>query len=563
MINLIKEVKDSLREVILNAYKTACEKGKLEETEVSFIEIDNTKEKKFGDFATNFSLKMSKQLGKNPREVATILAEEMGNSDLIDKLEVAGPGFINFFLNNNWLYKNVEYILKNKENFGKVTVGNGKKVMVEYISANPTGPMHIGNARGGALGDSLANLLSFAGFSASKEFYVNDYGNQIEKFAVSLNARFIQKIYGEDAIEFPEDAYHGQDIIDNVNDFIEKFGSEDYINMPEEERKKHLVKFALNKNIEKLKNDTKMYGITYDKWFFESELHESGAVKKVIEELTENGYTYEKDDAVWFKATEFGSEKDVVLIRGNNIPTYFAADIAYHKNKIERGYETLIDIWGADHHGHVARMQGALTALGLGGEKLNVILMQLVRLMKNGEVYKVSKRSGKAVTLTDLLEDIGTDAARFFFNLRQANTHFDFDMDLAVSKTNENPVFYVQYAHARIESILSILKEEGINTDEDNFNNLSLLKDKEELELIEKISCFPQEIEDAALSFDPSKITKYVVGVASLFHTFYNAKRVKVEDENLMKARIMLIKAVKVTIKNALDVLGISAPERM
>ncbi|MBE7029342.1 MAG: arginine--tRNA ligase [Ruminococcaceae bacterium] len=563
MINLIKEVKDSLREVILNAYKTACEKGKLEEAEVSFIEIDNTKEKKFGDFATNFSLKMSKQLGKNPREVATILAEEMGNSDLIDKLEVAGPGFINFFLNNNWLYKNVEYILKNKENFGKVTVGNGKKVMVEYISANPTGPMHIGNARGGALGDSLANLLSFAGFSASKEFYVNDYGNQIEKFAVSLNARFIQKIYGEDAIEFPEDAYHGQDIIDNVNDFIEKFGSEDYINMPEEERKKHLVKFALNKNIEKLKNDTKMYGITYDKWFFESELHESGAVKKVIEELTENGYTYEKDDAVWFKATEFGSEKDVVLIRGNNIPTYFAADIAYHKNKIERGYETLIDIWGADHHGHVARMQGALTALGLGGEKLNVILMQLVRLMKNGEVYKVSKRSGKAVTLTDLLEDIGTDAARFFFNLRQANTHFDFDMDLAVSKTNENPVFYVQYAHARIESILSILKEEGINIDEDNFSNLSLLKDKEELELIEKISCFPQEIEDAALSFDPSKITKYVVGVASLFHTFYNAKRVKVEDENLMKARIMLIKAVKVTIKNALDVLGISAPERM
>ncbi|MBR4893000.1 MAG: arginine--tRNA ligase [Clostridia bacterium] len=563
MINLIKEVKDSLREVILNAYKTACEKGKLEEAEVSFIEIDNTKEKKFGDFATNFSLKMSKQLGKNPREVATILAEEMGNSDLIDKLEVAGPGFINFFLNNNWLYKNVEYILKNKEDFGKVTVGNGKKVMVEYISANPTGPMHIGNARGGALGDSLANLLSFAGFSASKEFYVNDYGNQIEKFAVSLNARFIQKIYGEDAIEFPEDAYHGQDIIDNVNDFIEKFGSEDYINMPEEERKKHLVKFALNKNIEKLKNDTKMYGITYDKWFFESELHESGAVKKVIEELTENGYTYEKDDAVWFKATEFGSEKDVVLIRGNNIPTYFAADIAYHKNKIERGYETLIDIWGADHHGHVARMQGALTALGLGGEKLNVILMQLVRLMKNGEVYKVSKRSGKAVTLTDLLEDIGTDAARFFFNLRQANTHFDFDMDLAVSKTNENPVFYVQYAHARIESILSILKEEGINIDEDNFSNLSLLKDKEELELIEKISCFPQEIEDAALSFDPSKITKYVVGVASLFHTFYNAKRVKVEDKNLMKARIMLIKAVKVTIKNALDVLGISAPERM
>ncbi len=563
MINLIKEVKDNIRGAILSGYNSACEKGLLSKVDISDIEIENTKEKKFGDFATNFSLKMSKQLGKNPREVADILVSEIDNGDLIEKAEVAGPGFINFFLNNNWLYNNVKYIIENKDTFGKVSVGNGKKIMVEYISANPTGPMHIGNARGGALGDTLANILSFAGYDVLKEFYVNDYGNQIEKFGVSLNARFIQKIYGEDAIEFPEDAYHGQDIIDNVCEFIEKYGSEDYVNMEEDERKKHLVKFALSKNIEKLKSDTGRYGIVYDNWFFESELHKSGKVKEAIAQLTENGYTYEKDDAVWFKATEFGAEKDVVLIRGNNIPTYFAADIAYHKNKIERGYETLIDIWGADHHGHVARMQGALTALGLGGEKLNVILMQLVRLMKNKEVYKVSKRSGKAVTLTDLLDDIGTDAARFFFNLRQANTHFDFDMDLAVSKSNDNPVFYVQYAHARIESILSILKEEGIDTDEDNFNYLSLLKDDEELDLIEKISYFPQEIEDSALTFDPSKITKYVISVASSFHTFYNAKRVKVEDEKLMKARIMLIKATKITLKNALDVLGISAPDRM
>lgn len=563
MINLIKEVKDNLKEAILSGYNSACEKGLLSKVEISDVEIENTKEKKIGDFATNFALKMSKQLGKNPREVATILVSEIENEDLIDKKEVAGPGFINFFLNSNWLYNNVKYIIENKDTFGKVSVGNGKKIMVEYISANPTGPMHIGNARGGALGDSLANILSFAGYDVLKEFYVNDYGNQIEKFGVSLNARFIQALYGEDAIEFPEDAYHGQDIIDNVNEFIEKYGSEDYVNMEEDERKKHLVKFALSKNIDKLKSDTKRYGIVYDNWFFESELHKNGKVKEVISELTENGYTYEKDDAVWFKATEFGAEKDVVLIRGNNIPTYFAADIAYHKNKIERGYETLIDIWGADHHGHVARMQGALTALGLGGEKLNVILMQLVRLMKNKEVYKVSKRSGKAVTLTDLLDDIGTDAARFFFNLRQANTHFDFDMDLAVSKSNDNPVFYVQYAHARIESILSILKEEGIDTDEDNFSYLSLLKDDEELDLIEKISYFPQEIEDSALTFDPSKITKYVISVASSFHTFYNAKRVKVEDESLMKARIMLIKATKITLKNALTVLGISAPDRM
>lgn len=563
MINLIAEVKNTIKEEVLKAYEKACEKGTLNKAETCEVEIENTKEKKFGDFATNFALKMSKTLGKNPREIAMEIINGLSDVEIIEKAEVAGPGFINFFLDESWLYNNVKYILNNPDDFGKVDFGKGKKVMVEYISANPTGPMHIGNARGGALGDSLANLLSFAGYDVSKEFYVNDYGNQIEKFGVSLNARFIQKIYGEDAIEFPEDAYHGQDIIDNVNEFIEKFGSEDYINMDEQERKKHLVDFALNKNIDKLKNDTGKYNITYDRWFFESELHKSGAVTKAIEELTEKGYTYKQDDALWFKATEFGAEKDVVLVRGNNIPTYFAADIAYHKNKIERGFDILIDIWGADHHGHVARMKGALDALGLGGDKLTVILMQLVRLFKNGEIYKVSKRSGKAVTLTDLIDDIGPDAARFFFNLRQANTHFDFDMDLAVSKSNDNPVFYVQYAHARICSILSILKEEGIDVDTNDFDLLYKLNSEEEKELIEKISFFPQEIEDAAAIFDPSKITKYAVSVASLFHTFYNSKRVKEDDKDLMKARIMLIKAVKITIKNALDILGISAPERM
>jgi len=563
MVNLISEIKNSIKEEILSAYYKACEKGLLDKESVCEIEIDNTKEKKFGDFATNFALKMSKTLGKNPREIASKLVDEIDDTGFIKKAEVAGPGFINFFLQESWLHNNIKYILENPENFGKVKAKENKKIMVEYISANPTGPMHIGNARGGAMGDTLANLLKYAGYDVSKEFYVNDYGNQIEKFGVSLNARFIQKMFGEDAIEFPEDAYHGQDIIDNVNEFVEKFGSEKYVNMDETERKKHLVDFALNKNIEKLKSDTKRYGIEYDRWFFESELHKSGAVKKVIDELTERGYTYESEEALWFKATEFGAEKDVVLVRGNNIPTYFAADIAYHKNKIERGYDLLIDIWGADHHGHVARMKGALEALGLGGDKLNVILMQLVRLFKNGEIYKVSKRSGKAVTLTDLLDDIGTDATRFFFNLRQANTHFDFDMDLAVSKSNDNPVFYVQYAHARICSILGILEEEGIDINTCDYELLSKLDSNEEIELMEKISYFPQEIEDAAANFDPSKITKYAVSVAALLHSFYNAKRVKSEDKALMTARIMLIKAVKITIKNALDVLGISAPERM
>lgn len=563
MENLISNVKNKIREVIKNGYISAVKEGQLIECEINEIEIDATKEKKFGDFATNFALKMSKQLGKNPREVATVLLDKISGSDLIKKAEVAGPGFINFFLNENWLYNNVEYILNNPETFGRVNVGQGEKVMVEFISANPTGPMHIGNARGGALGDSLANLLKYAGYDAYKEFYVNDYGNQVEKFAMSLNLRFLQKIHGEENVEFPEDAYHGQDIIECVNDYIEEFGKEKLLSMNDEERKKELSSYGLKKNISKLKEDTKKYGIEYDRWFYESDLHKNNEVLNVIEELKNSGYTYENEGALWFKATDFGEEKDVVLVRANNFPTYFAADIAYHKNKIDRGFTKLIDIWGADHHGHVGRMKGALNALSLGGDKLEVILMQLVRLMKNKEVYKVSKRSGKAVTLNDLIDEIGKDAARFFFNLRQSNTHFDFDLDLAISKTNDNPVFYVQYAYARICSILSILNDEGIDIDKNDFKKLSFLTSKEELTLIENISTFPQEVTEAALNMDPSKITKYLISVASDFHTFYNAKRVKDEDMNIMEARIMLIKAVKITLKNALDILGISAPERM
>ncbi|MBQ4109720.1 MAG: arginine--tRNA ligase [Clostridia bacterium] len=563
MNNPYKNIKDKLIGKIEKAYLTACENGELNKEEYDEITLDMPKEKAHGDFATTFCMKMAKKLGKNPRETAEIIIKNIDRGDVISDIAVAGPGFINFTLDKKWLHDAICYALSNKDTYGMVDIGNKKKVMVEFISANPTGPMHIGNARGGALGDCLANVLNFAGYDCHKEFYVNDAGNQIEKFGLSLNCRFIQAVHGEDAIEFPEDAYHGDDIKESVNAFIELYGAEKYDAMEEGERKKHLVDFALKRNIEKLQQDTGRYGINYDKWFFESELHKNGDVMKVIEILKEKGYTYEQDNATWFKATEFGSEKDVVLIRGNSIPTYFAADIAYHKNKIERGFETLINIWGADHHGHVARMKGALDALGLNGDRLDIILMQLVRLYKNGEVYRVSKRSGKAVTLSDLLDETGTDAARFFFNLRQANTHFDFDLDLAVSKSNDNPVFYVQYAHARICSILNILKNEGIDTETMDENVLKRLECAEEIELMEKIAHFPEEITLSALSYDPSKITKYTVELASAFHSFYNACHVKVDDAELQMARIMLISACMVTLKNACKVLGITAPEKM
>jgi len=557
------EVKQMISDLTAEAYKISVKNGELPEALAGAPEVEPTKDKAFGDFSVNFAMKMSKLLKKNPREIAQILIKNMPGHRYIEKTETAGPGFMNFYLTNDWLYDNVSYILENEESYGKVSDGNGKKVMVEYISANPTGPMHIGNARGGALGDSLAEVLSWAGYDVAREFYVNDYGNQIEKFAVSLNTRFLQQVYGEDYIEMPEDAYHGPDIIDHAKCFIEEFGSEEYVNMDEAERKRKLTEYALKKNIESLKKDTGKYGITYDKWFFESELHESGKVSKVIEILKENGYTYEKEDALWFKATEFGAEKDVVLIRSNSYPTYFASDIAYHKDKIDRGFDMLINIWGADHHGHVARMKGALDAIGEDGGKLTVILMQLVRLIKDGEPYKVSKRSGKAVTLTDLLEDIGCDAARFFFNIRQANTHFDFDLDLAISNSNDNPVFYVQYAHARISSILRLLKEEGIDTEKCDYSRLSALKDKSEIQLMEKIAELPGEVSEAAAALDPSKITKYAISLAADLHSFYNSNRVKTEDVDLMEARIMLIRAVAATIRNSLKILGVNAPEKM
>ena len=452
----------------------------------------------------------------------------------------------------------VKTVLDEKENFGKSDYGMGKKCLVEFVSANPTGPMHIGNARGGALGDCLASVLEFAGFEAKREFYVNDAGNQIEKFGLSLDLRYLQ-LY-KDGIEMPEDSYHGEDIINHAKNFAEIHGDK-YVNETEAVRRKALVEYALPINVQNLKTDLEGYRINYDRWYFESDLHKSGAVKDIIELIKSKGHTYEEDGALWFKATEFGCDKDFVLVRSNGIPTYIVPDIAYHYDKlVTRGFDKAINVLGADHHGYVPRMKAALQAIGVDPQKLDVVLMQMVNLIRDGEVVKASKRSGKAITLVTLLEEIPTDAARFFFNLREPNSHFDFDLDLAVSKNNQNPVYYVQYAHARICSILEMLEKEGIDI---NQPFEPLLCEKTEVELVKKLAVFAEEIVRSAVDYDVSRMTKYSVELASAFHSFYNDCRVKCDDKAQMCARIGLIKAVKQTLENVLTILKVSAPEKM
>ncbi len=562
MRNFIKEMKETINTMVYDAYKQAFMDGDLPKLNEYVSDIEIPKDKNHGDFSVNFAMRNAKALQNNPRKIAEIIISKLDYQETdVEKCEVAGPGFINFYLKDSFYANSAKKALELGNDFGKTNVGNGKKANVEYISANPTGPMHVGNARGGAIGDCMANILSWANYDVTKEFYVNDAGNQIEKFGISLEARFIQLVKGEDAIEFPEDAYHGEDIIESMKAFIEEFGSDDYIDMDSTERKKKFVAFALERNLNALVTDTGKYGINYDVWFRESKLHAENKVIEVINKLKEKGLAYDNDNATWFESTKFGSEKDDVLIRTNGIPTYFAADIAYHADKFERGNELLINVWGADHHGHIERLKGALSALGYNGDKLHIILMQLVRLIKDNEPYRVSKRSGKAISLNDLIDEIGKDAARFFFNLRQPSSHFDFDLDLAVSQSNENPVFYCQYAHARISSILRVLNEENISYN--NQADFTLLKEKEEKVLMEKLIQLPEEIEAAVVSYDPSRITKFVLDVSADFHSFYNACRVKIEDEALMQARIGLIILTKNVIKNTLTILGVEAPDSM
>ncbi len=567
MAQLLLNTKQNLKAAVLEAIQKGIAAGDFPEAELPPVNIEIPADSKNGDFSTNAAMALARTFRNNPRKIAEIIT---GNIDLgtlpIAKCEIAGAGFINFYLSEDYYAAVVAEAIEKGEDFGASDYGKKERINVEFVSANPTGPMHMGNARGGALGDCLAAVLEKAGYYVEREFYVNDAGNQILKFALSLSIRYLSLYLpeGDPRCELPEDSYHGADILERAKEFAAVYGDA-YVNVSEDERQKALVDFALPKNIAAMKELMHKYRIEYDTWFLESELHKK-EVGEVIDILTEKGYTYEKDGALWFAAAKVGGEeyKDEVLVRSNGTPTYFTADIAYHRNKLsKRNFARAIDIWGADHHGHVARLKNALNAVGENGDKLDVVLMQLVRLIKDGKPAKMSKRTGKAITLEDLLNDIPADAVRFLFNMRESTSQMDFDLDLAVEQSSQNPVYYVQYAHARICSIIRKMEEEGIIMRTCSAEELKLLNSEEELAIIRHLASLTEEIITAAKAYDPARITRFLTTLATLFHKFYNARRVAVEDEALMMARLNLCLAVKTTIKSILEMFKITAPEKM
>lgn len=584
MNNMIELAKQQVKETVMNALGRLVAEGKIEAVPLPAFNVERPADVSHGDFSCNAAMASAKALRNNPRAIGQMIVDAaVLDGTVFEKIEVAGPGFLNFFISPLWFNETVGEVISSGSDYGKTELGKGKRVLVEFVSANPTGPMHIGNARGGALGDSLSSVLQFAGYEVEREFYVNDAGNQIEKFGKSLSIRYMQiadgnkadviASYGDDDVcrkifedeenfPMPEDVYKGVDIIEHAYNFY-KINGDKFVNADEESRKSALVEYALPLNIDGLEKDLAKYRIVYDTWFRESSLHKSGAVKQIVDMLTEKGQTYEKDGAIWFKASDFGDDQDRVLVRANGIPTYFVPDIAYHYNKlVTRGFDKAIDILGADHHGYIARMKAALTALGVDASKLDIVIMQMVMLVRNGETVKLSKRSGKAITLSTLLDEVPIDAARFFFNLRDPNTHLEFDLELAIEESSNNPVFYVQYAHARICSILRRMEEEGtgysnIPVSELNFNHPA------ELALIRHIAALPNCINEAAKDYNPSKITKYLCDLAQLFHKFYDNCKIKGEEENILQSRLSLCVATKTVFKNLLDLLKVDAPEKM
>ena len=561
MSQIVNKVKNEIKETILSAADKCIKNGVFECDSLPEFGIEIPGDRSHGDYAVNAAMVWARALKKAPRMIAEEIVKEITPAGYISRIEIAGPGFMNIYLSDRFYSDIVLDVLNQKDNYGRSTHGEGKSVLVEFVSANPTGPMHIGNARGGALGDSIAAAYDWAGYDVKREFYVNDAGNQINKFKISLEARYLQLF--DDTVEIPEDAYLGDDIIAHAKAFAEIHGDK-YVSAAEEQRRDALCDFALPKNIQKLKDDLLKYRITYDRWFLESDLHSSGAVTDIIEKLKASGYTYEQEGALWLKSTEFGDEKDRVLMRANGVPTYLVPDIAYHYDKlVTRNFDKAIDILGADHHGYIARMMAALTALGVDADRLKIVIMQMVRLVKNGETYKLSKRSGKAVTLETLLDEVPIDAARYVFNSKEPNTHLEFDLDLAVEQSSQNPVYYVQYAHARICSILRNLAAEGISPNELSADALDCLSASEEREVIRHLSALPQTIINAAEGYDPALITHYAFDLATLFHRFYNSCRVKGEAEEIMQARLSLCVAVKTVIANVLKLLKIDAPTEM
>lgn len=564
-MNLVDQVMQQVRQEVAKGIEAAKAAGKFDYAEMPAFIVEVPKDKEHGDFATNAAMMLTKQAKKNPREIAQAIADAINTENsIIEKIEIAGPGFINFYLSNSWMYTILPEVEVQDEKYGFVDIGHGEKIQVEFVSANPTGVLHMGNARGGAMGDSLGNLLAMAGYEVTKEYYINDAGNQIVKFGESLDARYHQQL-GEVDYPFPEKGYQGKDIIDTVDNIIARVGNS-YMELSEEERREKLIAEGLEEKLGAIRTGLSDFGVEYDVWFSELSLHESGAIKEVVDQLTAKGMTYEKDGALWLKTTQFGDIKDEVLIRQNGIPTYFAADIAYHKNKFDRGFGKVINIWGADHHGHVARLKGAMDALGYDGNNLTVILMQLVKLFEidpvTGEKVekKMSKRTGQFVALQELVEDIGKDAARFFFVMRNPDSQLDFDLDLAKEQSSDNPVYYVQYAHARIHSILAAT---GKTVPKATEVNLNLLQEESELNLIRKIADLPNEIAYAAGEYEPYRLARYAIDLATAFHSFYNSCRVLTDEEDLRDARLVLVNATRITLRNVLHLLGVTAPERM
>ncbi|MFZ5596733.1 MAG: arginine--tRNA ligase [Bacillota bacterium] len=558
---IVEKTRGQIAEMLRKALASAGKKGILPEVEAPEFVVEVPREKDHGDFATNMAMLLARPARSAPRKIAEALTGELDlKGTPVERVEVAGPGFINFYLKFDWANSQLPDIISLDENFGRVDIGGGKKVQVEFVSANPTGLLHMGNARGAALGDSLAAILEFAGYDVTREFYINDAGNQVEHFGRSLEARYFQ-LLGREA-EVPEDGYHGEDIIETMKGFIQKYG-DGLMDAPEDERRETMVNYALAEKIGAIKKTLEEFGVKYDVWFSEKSLHESGAVMEAVNRLRERGYLYDHEDAVWFRAGEFGVEKDEVLVRSNGVPTYFAADIAYHMNKFERGFDRIINIWGADHHGHVPRMKGAVEALGYDPDALQVIIMQLVRLYKNGVIVRMSKRTGQFVTLEELVEEVGKDAARYFFVMRSPDSHLEFDMDLAKARTNENPVYYIQYAHARICSIIRQLKEQGGAMPDPEKADLSLLVEEPEMALIRKLADFPEEVGASARDMAPHRLARYLLETAGLLHSYYNAHRVISGSPELTGARLVLVNATRIVLRNGLRLLGLTAPEKM
>ncbi len=582
MANLIQAAKDQVAALTQQAYEKAAQGGQLPGGLEVKGSVEIPKDVSHGDYASSFAMAGAKAMRMAPRAIAQIICDNLElEGTFFQSAEIAGPGFLNFTLGPKWYGQIMADVEAEGERYGQSDIGHGEKVMVEFVSANPTGPMHMGNARGGVLGDTLANVLSLAGYDTWKEFYVNDAGNQIHKFAVSIDARYHQLILGEDNFPFPEDGYHGDDIKELAQAFRDKEG-EGWLDKPEAQRQETMAQFGLSVNIPKMKSDLLRYKIEYDQWFLESDLHKSGYVAETVDMLTQRGWTYEKDGALWLNTIELLKKKymaegktqeqvdkldlkDDVLRRANGFYTYFAADIAYHRNKLEkRGFQKAINIWGADHHGHVARLQAALDGLGLdGSHRLVVVLMQLVNLLQDGQPVRMSKRSGKAIALHDLLDEISVDAARYFFNSRTSTSPLDFDLDLAVREDSDNPVYYVQYAHARICSMVRKMGEEGIAIPAAASVDPTLLSQPEEKALLKALSELPEEIRLAARDYDPSRINRYLVELAGSFHRFYNTCRCMVDDAALRDARLKLADTTRAVIADGLRLLGVTAPEKM